>query len=231
MFKRDHHNRIALILEALNVDLLDAHHCLFGGGTAIVLARDEYRESMDIDFLTSDIEGYRGLRQLLTGGGMSALARPGMQITSAREVRADQYGIRTMLRSGSVEIKFEVIFESRFELESPAKGEKICGVSTLTSLDMATSKLLANSDRWSDASVHSRDIIDLAMVGLSTEELARAKAKAAQAYGESIERDLKRAIDMLATQKGRLESCMEALKITTVPKALLWKKIKSLRAE
>lgn len=229
MFKRDHHNRIASILQSLDADLLSRHHCLFGGGTAIVLARNEYRESADIDFLVSDISGYRNLRVLLTSKGIAAIARPGVQIECVRDMRADQYGIRTMVKVGDVEIKFEIVFESRIELEPPVEAEKIVGVSTLTSLDMATTKLLANSDRWSDSAVHSRDLIDLAMVDLSKEDLGRAKAKAAIAYGESIDRDLRKAIDTMATHKGRLEQCMEALKIETVPKAVLWKKIKSLR--
>ncbi|WP_374029955.1 nucleotidyl transferase AbiEii/AbiGii toxin family protein [Bdellovibrio bacteriovorus] len=229
MFKREHHKRIASILQALNADLLDQHQCLFGGGTAIVLARDEYRESVDIDFLVSDSSGYRDLRQLLVSKGIAAIARPGMQIVSMREVRADQYGVRTMLQADDIEIKFEIVFESRIELETSGKNSKICGVSTLTSLDMATTKLLANSDRWSDSSVYSRDVIDLAMVGLPKDELALAKSKAAEVYGESIQRDLEKAIDFLAMRKGRLEQCMDALKIDTVPKALLWKKIKNLR--
>lgn len=33
MFERLHHQRIALVLEALNGHLLRENHCLFGGGT------------------------------------------------------------------------------------------------------------------------------------------------------------------------------------------------------
>ncbi|MBM3349738.1 MAG: nucleotidyl transferase AbiEii/AbiGii toxin family protein, partial [Betaproteobacteria bacterium] len=32
-----------------------AHQCFFGGGTAITLRHGEYRESVDIDFLISDV--------------------------------------------------------------------------------------------------------------------------------------------------------------------------------
>ena len=77
MFERPHHRRIATVLGALNAPLLAAHACYFGGGTAITLSHGEYRESVDIDFLVSDLAGYRALRQLATGlGGMAALARP-----------------------------------------------------------------------------------------------------------------------------------------------------------
>ena len=63
MFQREHHRRIARVLEQLDGELLRRHHCLFGGGTAIALLYGEFRESVDLDFLVSDREGYRGLRQ------------------------------------------------------------------------------------------------------------------------------------------------------------------------
>ena len=38
----------------------------------------------------------------------------------------------------------------RISLDPPGPADSICGVATLTPLDMAASKLLANSDRWAD---------------------------------------------------------------------------------
>lgn len=229
MFKREHHLRIASVLQTLNADLLMEHGCWFGGGTAIVLSHGEYRESADIDFLVSDRSGYQALRHLLTGQGIKAIARPGMKLNSSREIRADQYGIRTMLKVAGVEIKFEIILEGRIELKKPSPKDRICGVASLTSLDMASSKLLANSDRWSDDSVFSRDLIDLAMLRMSPSSLDLAVEKAAGAYGESIERDLSKAIRSLGERKGRLDTCMTALKMNEVPKALLWSHIRDLR--
>lgn len=167
MFKREHHLRIATILQALDAELLLKHGCYFGGGTAIVLSHDEYRESVDIDFLISNKEGFRELRQGLTSHkGISTIVRPDFTLTLARDIRADQYGIRTMLFVGETQIKFEIILEGRISFDPPGSADRICGVATLTSLDMATSKILANSDRWSDDSVYSRDLIDLAMLCL-----------------------------------------------------------------
>lgn len=159
MFKRDHHNRIASVLQSLDADLLREHQCYFGGGTAIVLARDEYRESIDIDFLISDISRYGEIRQLIKSKGLSAIFRSGISFQSVREPVIDQYGIRTMLKVGDAEIKFEIVSEGRVQLELPSSDDRICGVSTLSPLDMATTKLLANSDSWYDTSVHSRDLI------------------------------------------------------------------------
>ncbi|MGZ5206849.1 MAG: nucleotidyl transferase AbiEii/AbiGii toxin family protein [Caldimonas sp.] len=229
MFEREHHRRIAAILQALDAELLAASHCLFGGGTAMALRYGEYRESVDIDFLVSSQPGYRAMRQRLTGPkGIQAIARPGALLEATREVRADQYGIRTMLRTGGIDIKFEIVSEGRIVLEAPSADDRICGVATLTALDMAASKLLANSDRWADDAVMSRDLIDLAMMEPDDDLLRRAVAKAAKAYGASIEADLGKAIEALRARPHRLDRCMEAMQMTTVPKALLWKRIKAL---
>ena len=229
MFEREHHVRISAILHALDADVLTTCNCLFGGGTAIVLSHAEYRESADIDFLVSDPAGYRTLRASITDKrGMKAITRGGSDLGVAREIRADQYGIRTMLRVSGVEFKFEIVFEHRISLEAPGRKDRICGVRTLTPLDMAASKLLANSDRWMDDAVFSRDLIDLGMLDPSPSLLARAIEKAAMAYGKSIERDLGRAIRRLKERTGRLDECMESLKVDRVPKALLWSRIRRL---
>ena len=61
-FNRPHHQKIAHVLSSLDKKkLLDAS-CYFGGGTAIALKYGEYRESVDIDFMVSDLNGYRSLR-------------------------------------------------------------------------------------------------------------------------------------------------------------------------
>jgi hypothetical protein len=148
--------------------------------------------------------------------------------TQIREVRADQYGLRTMLRVGDVEIKFEIVLEARITLDPPGADDLICGVATLTPLDAAASKLLANSDRWRDDAVLSRDLIDLAMMQPSKALLRQAIAKAEGAYGASIEADLRKAIQALRERPHRLDQCMQAMRMTTVPKALLWKRIKAL---
>ena len=99
MFKRQHHQRIASVLKALNNQLLFENHCYFGGGTAITLLYSEFRESVDIDFLVSDLGSYRNLRQLLTGPeGIYAIRKSeAITLKQQKEIRADQYGMRTTL--------------------------------------------------------------------------------------------------------------------------------------
>lgn len=236
MFERPHHRHIATLLEALDASLLEANACWFGGGTAITLKYGEFRESVDVDFLVSDVAGYRTLRQRLIGPhGMRALLRAGAAVAQARELRADQYGVRTWLDVAGTVIKLEIVLEGRVALEHPAPSDRICGVACATSLDLATTKLLAISDRWAEDGTHSRDLIDLAMMHLDRETLKRAVAKASLAYGASIERDLAKAIDALKRRPGRLEDCMRALQmadlppgLSPIPLASLWKEIRRL---
>jgi hypothetical protein len=229
LFEREHHRRIAAVLAALDAEVLAAHACWFGGGTAMALRYGEYRESVDIDFLVSDLAGYRTLRQLLTGpAGLGAITRAGASLTPARELRADQYGLRTLLREGGMSIKFEIVLEARIAFDPPGPDDVIAGVATLTPLDLATAKLLALADRWRDDSVFSRDLIDLAMMQPVKPLLRAAIAKAATAYGESIESSLSKAVQDLRERPHRLDACMGAMQMTTVSKAQLWARIKAL---
>ena len=232
MFDRPHHRRIATVLHALDATLLVRNACYFGGDTAMALRFGEYPESVDIDFLVSDVAGYRNLRQLVTQAeGIKTIltnSPTAQPIQQVRDMRTDQYGIRTMLEVEGFQIKFEIVLEGRIMLETPTASDQIAGVSTLTELDMATSKLLANSDRWADDSVFSRDLIDLAMMQPKAALLAQALEKAKLAYGNSVERDLNKAIEALRTRAGRLERCMQMMQMS-VPKAVLWQRIKALK--
>ncbi|MCF6178294.1 MAG: nucleotidyl transferase AbiEii/AbiGii toxin family protein [Geopsychrobacter sp.] len=230
MFERPHHQRIAQVLLTLDGALLQKHNCLFGGGTAIALRFGEYRESVDVDFLISDIDCYRKLRLLVKGpDGITALFREKSgPVTQSRDIRADQYGIRTMLLVANEQIKFEIVLEGRIKLQSPGDNDQVCGVATLSSLDMATTKLLANSDRWADEGVFNRDLIDLAMMQPSRKMLLNAVARAELAYGKAIVNDLGKAVEKFQLRQEWLQRCMQALEIK-IPQAVLWEKIRALR--
>lgn len=229
MFEREHHRRIAAVLAALDADVLTANACWFGGGTAIALRYGEYRESVDIDFTVSDLAGYRALRQRLTGpAGLGALVRPGATLVQARELRADQYGLRTLLLEAGWTIKFEIVLEARIEFDVPGDDDVVAGVRALTPLDLAARKLLALADRWRDDSVFSRDLIDLAMMQPPKALFKAALAKAAGAYGDSVQACLIKAVQDLRDRPHRLEACMGAMGMTTLSKAQLWGRIKAL---
>ena len=58
--------------------------------------------------------------------------------------------------------------------------------------------------------------------------LRAALAKATEAYGPSVARDLGKAIDRLHNRTGWLERCMQAMAMQ-MPKAVLWQKVRALR--
>lgn len=184
MFERPHHKAIARILMALDAGLLAEAECYFGGGTAIVLALGEYRESVDVDFLCATQAGYRLVRQATFGGSLERLLKPAPGIRAMRELRADQYGLRTQIGVDDTRVKFEIVREARVALSGAV--DAALGVPVLARSDMYCEKLLANADRYADRSVLSRDIIDLSMMlsrwGPVPES---AWVKAREAYGDT----------------------------------------------
>ena len=127
MFKRTHHQAIEQVLRLMNADLLKVHQCYFGGGTAIALRHGEYRESVDIDLMVSDLASYRALRTLVreSGSVLGLFNENTTLISQLREVRADQYGIRTAIGLGQHNIKFEQHIHNKTIYQSPYKGTQI----------------------------------------------------------------------------------------------------------
>lgn len=218
MFSRPHHQRIARVLETLDTDVMRAHRCYFGGGTAIVLGHGEYRESADIDLMTDTVHGYRELRNLVNTKGINALFTSPPKLR--REVRIDQYRIYCALDVDGLPIKFELLHEVRLTLDTPQPTTDICEVPTLVPDDLVATKLMANSDRWAADDVFSRDVIDLAMLLPSGAVPDAARQKALAAYGKSVERDLKKAVAALLAREGRLERCMHETSMTLPPDEL-----------
>jgi hypothetical protein len=222
MFERLHHQRIAKFLSSLNADFLAQTGCYFGGGTAIVLSLNEYRESVDVDFLCSSIDGYRSLRNTINSGSLGDILSSPVELF--REVRADRYGIRTFVLVDGTPIKFEIVSEGRIDISGSV--DPIFGVPTLSRDDMYAEKLLANADRYGDVSVTSRDAIDLAMLidhwGAVPEQ---AWEKARRAYGQSIDTSYEKAIEKVSNQD-YLASClkkmhMEPALVERIPELLL----------
>jgi len=223
-FRNSHHQAIGYALACLNGSLLAQHHCFFAGGTAIALLYGEYRISVDMDFLVSNIESYRRLRLLVKENGLKAICRAAP--LKSEDIFTDQYGVRTWIIVGENRIKFEIVFESRMQIE-PGAGEQLCGVPVLTETDRIATKILANSDRWNDQSVFSRDIIDLAMIHPAKASFGTALKKATGANGQVTIAHLQRALDFVFNKEGWLDLCMDRMAIA-IPKALLWKNLQRL---
>lgn len=137
------------------------------------------------------------------------------------ELRSDQYGIRTRLLVMGTPIKFEIVLEGRIQLDAPGPDEHILGVATLRKTDLIASKLLANSDRWADPSVNTRDLIDLAMMHPTHAEFELGLQKARRAYGDSILSDLHKAIHAVQQQPERLLKACERMAIQIPPAQLM----------
>lgn len=211
VFRRPHHNAILNALRCFDGDLFERAECFFGGGTAIVLKLDEYRESIDIDFLCASKEGYRMLREAVWSNGFAGLVQPKTELRALRDLKTDHYGIRTILQIQNTQIKFEIVREARISLHGAV--DEMFGIPVLDRVDMYTEKLLANADRWADNSILSRDMIDLSMMmshwgGIPDEAWERARA----AYGDSVRDAYFKAVERIRDPEW-LRTCMEKMGI------------------
>jgi hypothetical protein len=193
-FTRPGHVAVARVLDALDTEFLTKARCYFGGGTRCVLELGEYRESRDIDFLCADRVGYRALRETVTDQSLGAIARGHMEF--AREVRADQYGIRTFVKIDDV---------------APC----------LDRTSVFAEKLLANADRGLDTSVLCRDAIDLAFMieAWGTELAAAGLARAQEAYGNDALRKLVEVVGRLLDDVALRRRCLDSLAVSETARA------------
>lgn len=210
MFKRPHHQKVATVLAAMNTDFLRETKCYFGGGTAIALLLGEYRESVDLDFMCADQEGYRKLRASVFARGLGDLFPGGVQ--TLRDVRADRDGIRTILVTDGMPIKFEIVREARIGLGGREVPE--FAVPCLTRNDMFAEKLLANADRYADKAAMSRDLIDLLVMERNWGPIPKeAWDKASNAYGDAVYAALRKAKDLLVADHQYLDGCLQKMGI------------------
>lgn len=209
---RPTHRQVLAVLSGLEPAFLAEAQCYFGGGTRIVLELGEYRESRDMDFLCANQNGYRLLRETVSEKSLGRISAS--KLTLARDVRADQYGIRTFVEAGEFKLKFEIIREARIRLEGETTAD--IPVACLTHRCCFAEKFLANADRGQDASTLSRDIVDLAFMirGWSKEDANAGLAIAKTAYGKAVERSLTVVTDKIRKDKVYRNRCIEGLAIT-----------------
>lgn len=210
MFDRKFHRKIITVLDHLNADFLDNCRAYFGGGTLISLRHGEHRLSKDIDFMCPLGQGYRLLRQEVADKGYNAIFASLDNIILTSEIQANQYGVRFPVTVDGTPIKFEIVVEGRIQLGNPDY-LSWSSVPCLNETDSFAEKLLANSDRWLDASVESRDLIALAVLRLASPIPAEAIAKAENAY--PVIEPLKRAIRNFQQQPDYREECFKSLMV------------------
>jgi nucleotidyltransferase AbiEii toxin of type IV toxin-antitoxin system len=215
MFAREAHRVVQAILGLLRADVL--RHCgfLFGGGTRIVLDLGEYRESKDIDFLCSDPQGYSDLRFDVSRQGYPALfTAEGLErLELPREIRIDQYGIRFAVALGTTALRIELIREARIDL-GPGERPPWSPVDCLSIPDCYAEKLLANSDRWADRQILSRDLMDLAALRARCGPIPdSAWSKVEAAYKSAPAEDLRKALDLINGNPEYRQRCWQGLEV------------------
>ncbi|HEY9849465.1 MAG TPA: nucleotidyl transferase AbiEii/AbiGii toxin family protein [Leptolyngbyaceae cyanobacterium] len=210
MFFQNFHQKIMAVLNQLDANFLQECKAYFGGGTFVSLNHGEYRLSKDIYFLCSSGEGYRLLRQQIADRGYNAIFRSCDRIRLTGEIQANQYGVRFPIFVEDTLIKFEIVREGRIQLGEPDY-PSWCPVPCLNIIDSFAEKLLANSDRWLDSSVESRDLIDLAVQRLTSPIPQAAIDKAEAAY--PVVEPLKKAILNFQEKPDYRDRCFSALRI------------------
>lgn len=211
--KRPGHHRVVEILGNLDPEFLLRAECYFGGGTQIVLANGEYRESRDVDFICSSRDGFRILRETVHERSLGRIFRSEMDL--ARGVRADHEGIRTFIAGGSSQTptKFEIVFEARIDATGTMNGE--LGIPVLDPESAVAEKLLANVDRGLDEVFHSRDLVDLAFLARAhgSETLRIGLSKAQTAYGAAVLTYLEKSVRRLREDRNYFRKCVNDLMI------------------
>lgn len=199
--------------------------CFFGGGTQLAMALGEYRESRDIDFLCSSRGGVRALREEVTNRSLGAALREKIELV--REVRTDRDGIRTFFNVDGIRLKFEIVFESRIDLEGELDAQLT--VPVLKPEHAVAEKLLANADRGLDESTLARDLIDLAFaaVGFGKPIFAAGLDIAEGAYGAAVRRYMDSSLAAFRN-RSRAAACIESLAVTDT--VTLRKGLRALRA-
>jgi hypothetical protein len=212
MFKYLLHNQILRILQAIDHDFLLSCETYFGGGTMLVLAYGEYRLSRDIDFLCPYGEPFSRLRRSVYDRGYEAIFRADRDagIQFPREIRTDRDAVRFPIQIDDTLIKFEIVAEGRICFNPPSQ-PSWSPVACLDLIDQVTEKMMANGDRWPDASTNARDLIDLARLKLVTDFPAAAIVKAEAVY-QCIE-PLKRSILNFQAKPDYRSRCYDILQI------------------
>jgi hypothetical protein len=215
MFERRRHQSVLAVLEAMDAETLRRCGFVFAGGTRIVLELGEYRESDDVDFLCSSSAGYGELRLAVKSRSYAALFTPAglSRLSFPREPRLDQYGIRFPVKLGEETLKVELVREARIELDSGVR-PSWSPVDCLATIDCYAEKLLANSDRWADRQVLSRDLLDLAALRVHCGPIPpESWRKVEQAYKSAPRADLAKALALFDAGPDYRRRCLEGLSV------------------
>ena len=119
--------------------------------------------------------------------------------------------MRTVIRSQGTPIKLEIVRERLTDLAGEI--DPRYGLPVLSRPHMYAEKLMANSDRWYQPDVASRDILDLSvMISRWGPVPDEAWAIAEEAYGQKVREDFDKAVEKIRKPE-HIESCAEKMQI------------------
>jgi hypothetical protein len=194
-YQLPHHRLIMTALAQFDADFFAQHSICFGGGTRIALELDEYRESVDIDFLCPNKDSYRAVREQVTNLSLGALVR--QEFEYVREIRADRYAVRTFLKLDDSLVKLEIVSCDEYRLVA-GSDLNLFPLPYLSRESCFMTKLLANADRA--LAPPFKDVFDLVAMYLAWGEIPQAAWQEAERQYGSVPRKalLKSLADMLA---------------------------------
>lgn len=209
MYRRPRHNATHKALLQFDKAFLLENKVLFGGDTRIAMELDEFRESVDIDFVCPSIESYRAVRSAVSSSSFGDLVNGELELI--REIRADRYGVRTAIKVNDTPIKLEFISFSDYRL-SMAETTSL-PVPALDQDSCYITKLLALADRY--AFPDKKDFIDLLTMqrkwGAPSQ---KAWAEVKRHYGEAPFKTLHKQLDMFLAYPEPILSAAAKLDIT-----------------
>ncbi|UAY90581.1 nucleotidyl transferase AbiEii/AbiGii toxin family protein [Pectobacterium polaris] len=207
-YKISHHKIIRAVLDNFNTDFFIANSIFFGGGTRIALEINEYRESIDVDFLCPNKDSYRAVREQVTSGSLGLLVKK--EFNYAREITFDRYAVRTFIDEQGKKVKLEIVSFDNYQLI--ADDRNIFPVPCIDRETCFYTKLLANADRCLVG--QCKDVFDIiAMYDAWGNIPERALSKAEEHYGSTVLKTLIRALQHMQSNKEKYHQIAASLLI------------------
>jgi hypothetical protein len=205
----EHHKVIGSALKNFNADFFCENNIVFGGGTRIALELDEYRESIDIDFLCPNRESYKAIRNQVTNRtfGLAVIT----DFKYQRDIKFDRYGIRTIIQVDGSNIQLEFVNCDQYDLELEVNLD-LFPIPFLSRNSCFYTKLLANADRALNPP--HKDIFDILAMYKEWGSIPESAISSAEKhYGDDIKNKLIIALENMIGDPKKYEEYAKAIKM------------------
>ena len=208
-FRRPRHAAIMGVLRRMDAAFLLENRCFLSGGTAAAMELGEYRRAEGMRFLTEG--GFSAIRCGVAHNSFGPVFRE--QPDLAREVRPDQFGVRSFVNTDDGPIKLEILWTHA----PPGVGAPRTGwpVPLVGRRALVTGLVLALFDLGSPKRAYFRNLVDLAFTSASwgNDVLADAMATCEQAFGERISEGLATALRLALDHADAWAECMRDMSV------------------